>query len=99
MKTFVFCVAMATCSCLNAALPPLYQGMAEFKSVLQDPRFVKELPAGDVLESIAKTEKGFEVTTNRHTVQVDIEYMPQKQPGPAQYVLHFHAAEEKIQAK
>lgn len=84
------CIALFTCSSLTAALPPLYQGMKEFNAVLHDPRFVKELPAADVLESIKKTPTGYEVTTNRSVLEIEIEYLPIQHPGPAEFLLHFH---------
>lgn len=90
-----FCLCLLTCGSLTAALPPLYQGLKEFDAVLHDPELVKELSAGEVLEGIKKTHTGYEVTTNRSTVQVDVEYLPMQQPGPVQFLLHFHPIQSR----
>lgn len=89
------CVATLVCGSLTAALPPLYQGMTEFNAILHDPQFAKSIPSGDVLEEIKKTPTGYEVTTNHSILQIDIEYLPQQYPGPAQFNLHFHPIQSR----
>lgn len=79
---------------LSAALPPLYQGLAELKAILNDPQLSKELQSGEVIESLEKTETGYEIHTNKSQLQVEVHYKPQKQPGPVQFDLEFHKAEE-----
>lgn len=88
------CAAMLTCGSLAAALPPLYQGVAELNALIHDSR-MKEIPDGDAIESITKTKDGWEVTTNHSLLQVDIENVPQQRPGPTHFRLKFHPVQPR----
>lgn len=90
------CVAMLISSSLAAALPPYYQGIDELRSLINDPR-IKEMhvPAGDVIEAIRRTDTGYEVVTNHSILQIDVEHLPQKHPGPAKFALHFRPVQSR----
>lgn len=91
----VCCIAVLTCSSLSAILPPLYQGKAEIEAILKDPEFSKSLQAGEVIESIIRTEEGYEITTNHSLLQVEVEQVAPKHPGPVGIRLHFQPTQPR----
>jgi hypothetical protein len=95
MMKHLLCVALLSPVWTMAALPPLYQGIKELQALLDDPDLSAELTSGEVIESIKKTESGYEVQTNRSRLQVDVHYKPQSVPGPVSFDLQFHKAERE----
>lgn len=87
-------VVMGITASGSAALPPLHQSIKELKAILDDPELSKELTSGEVIEAIERTESGYEVYTNRSSLQVDVHYQSQATPGPIPFDLQFHKAEE-----
>jgi hypothetical protein len=91
MKKLLFLLpaVMTLISTLDAALPPLYQTSNEINAILKSPEFGKKLHSGEVIETIQKNEAGYLVTTNYHTLQIDILYQENGKIGPAQFNLQF----------
>lgn len=73
----------------EAILPPLYQTASEIKSIMTDKELGERLQSGEAIMKIEKNELGYEVITNRHHVQVYVEYESALRPGPAHFKLHF----------
>jgi hypothetical protein len=72
-----------------AILPPLWQGTAEIKAIIEDKRFGENLQSGEVIEEIKRTETGWLVRTNKNELRVTITYLPATRPGPAQFEMEF----------
>jgi hypothetical protein len=88
--TLLACTALGQA---NALLPPLYQGSTEIKAILADPQLGQKLSSGDVITKIEKTDRGYLIVTNKHRLEVTVDYEPAERPGPAQYVIRFGKAE------
>lgn len=73
----------------EALLPPLYQTSAEIQAILSHDQLGHKLQSGEGILKIEKNDAGYEIITNRHRLQVYVEYEAAKQPGPARYQLHF----------
>jgi hypothetical protein len=73
----------------EALLPPLYQTAAEIRSIVSSEQLGQKLQSGEVIEKIEKNDQGYEITTNQHQIQVEVEYEPAQRPGPAHFRLHF----------
>lgn len=73
----------------QAALPPLYESLAELKSVINNPQLTKKLVSGELITKIEKNDQGFLISTNKHTLQAYIDYLPATRPGPAHYKVRF----------
>jgi hypothetical protein len=74
----------------QALLPPLYQTSSEIKAIMDNPQLAQKLQAGEVIEKIEKNDQGYEITTNKSRVQVNVVYEPTGQvAGPAHYKLSF----------
>lgn len=80
-------------SSMEAVLPPLYEGAKEIRAMLKNRELDQKLESGEVITTIQKNEKGYEIITNKHRVQVDVIYQPNAHPGPARFELQFHEAE------
>jgi hypothetical protein len=75
---------------VEALLPPAWQDVAEVKAILNAPDLSNYLESGDAVESIAKTDAGWEITTNHSKVKVEIVRKPQNMPGPEKFTLKFY---------
>jgi hypothetical protein len=77
---------------VSALLPPLYHTLNEFKALIEDPQLPGKLDSSHVIESIVRSDKGFEVTTNKAVLQVDVVTEPPQKGwvGPARFHLVFH---------
>ena len=74
----------------QAILPPLYQTSSEIKAIMANEQLGEKLQSGEVIEKIEKNDRGYEITTNKSRLQVDVEYEPTERfAGPAHYKLHF----------
>ena len=80
---------LALTTTVEAALPPLYQTSKEIKDILGNPEFDQKLHSGEVIESIQKNDKGYLVSTNYNTLQVNIIYQKTERIGPAAFTLQF----------
>lgn len=91
MKRLILTVlaSLTLLSSLEAALPPLYQTSTEIKAIMMDPQLGQKLQSGEVITKIEKTAKGYEIFTNEHRLQVDVDYQPAERPGPTPYTLEF----------
>lgn len=95
MKLLPLCLlvqAMAATSAI-AALPPLYETLAEFKSLINSKELTERLNSGEAIMNITRNDKGFTVETNKHTLDVEVVYEPTGHPGPAHYHLVFKEAQ------
>ncbi len=75
-----------------AALPPFYQSKKEIEAILKSEELSKALDSADLILKIEQNEKGYLITTNKHTLQVDIAPKQNRMPGPMQFTLRFHTA-------
>jgi hypothetical protein len=91
MKVFIglLLAGMAFAGSSNAALPPLWQGTAEIKAILEDQQLSNVLPSGDVLVKIVKIPKGYLLITNKRKVFVHVKYEESQMPGPAKFKVEF----------
>lgn len=87
MKKLIFALIFTTQ--IQAALPPLYQSLNEYKALLGNPALAEKLTSADLIESIELKEGGFLIKTNKHTLKVDLVYDPQGMPGPQKFHLVF----------
>lgn len=69
----------------SAVLPPLWQSRDEIKSLLDLPTLGKYLESGEVIQEIKKSEFGYLIITNKHTLEARIRYQPQSMPGPQNF--------------
>lgn len=91
---FVILLSGTTLSPIHAALPPFYQSTKELIAILENKQLEEKLSSGESIESVTRNEKGYLFVTNQHNLQVDVRYTPNVQPGPVQFDLYFHAAQE-----
>lgn len=90
MKQLIFtCLFLVSLGSSEAALPPLYQSLTEFKSILEDPQLDEKLQSGEGILKIEIDKDGYLITTNRHTLHVERVYEKSHGPGPARYKLFF----------
>lgn len=88
MKKILFALALATTHA-HAVLPPLWQGVAELKAILDDKSLGDAIPSGDVILKINKDSDGYTIVTNKREVHVKVDYQPQDHPGPAKFNIRF----------
>lgn len=88
MKKFLP-IFLLVCGSLSAALPPLWQNVAELKAILEDKELGATLQSGDAIESIEKTENGWVIKTNHRTAKIEVKVEPAKMPGPAKFTLQW----------
>ncbi len=95
MKTFlcIILLSVGLLSPLSAVLPPLYQTAHEIEAIVTSPELDRYLTSADVLTSIEKVKEGYQITTNKHRLLVNVIYQPLQQPGPARFVLKFNKAQ------
>lgn len=91
MKKFLFSLItfVTVNGPLTAVLPPLWEGVAEIKAILNDSKLGELLGAGELIDQIIKTESGWIVLTNKHELEIKVVYQPQEMPGPAHFTLEF----------
>jgi hypothetical protein len=80
---------------LGAILPPLFQTAEEIQTILKGNELGRVLPSGEPIVEIRKTDSGYELLTAHYRLQAEISYLPQKQPGPAQFKVHYSQAEKR----
>ena len=89
VKSYVLALSLFSTP-LSAALPPVWQGIAEVKAIVSDPTLDKYLDSADILEGIYHTEEGWIIKTNRDELLVEVVPTPQSMPGPMHFELKFH---------
>ena len=91
MKSLICVLATLAIQSAHAALPPLWQDVAELKAILNDERFSKDsrLQSGDSIEDIKKIEGGWMIYTNKQQVPIRVIYGDQTMPGPAKFTIEF----------
>lgn len=73
-----------------AALPPLYQSLAEIKAIVNSNEMGNTFPSSQVVRSIHKEEDGsYLILTDQMQVKVEIQYLPSAHPGPLKFRLIF----------
>lgn len=95
MKQFIKRIYVTTAVLLiaassEAALPPFYESLSEYKSLLNNQELANKWGSADTIHDIQRTEKGFIVSGRKHALEVDLVYDPQDQPGPAKFHFVFH---------
>lgn len=83
------CFTIAATS-INAALPPLYESLVEYKSLLSSRELVDKFGSTEGILDIKRTDKGFVITGYKNTLLIDLVYDPQEHPGPAKFHFVFH---------
>lgn len=89
MKKFIFVLALMVPALNQGLLPPLYETLAEFKSLINDDRLPQSLQSGEAIISIKKQEDNFIVTTNKSQLVVRIVHEKTQMIGPAKFHLEF----------
>ncbi|KAF3363324.1 hypothetical protein PHSC3_000078 [Chlamydiales bacterium STE3] len=78
----------------DALLPPLWESVAQIKTVLDSTELKNYLESGERIESLSRSDEGFIIITNASTIRAIISPEPQHYPGPAKYHVHFE--KEKV---
>ena len=73
-----------------AALPPLFEDIAEIKAILDDKRLGQSLESGESIHEIKKLENGYSIKTNHHILFAKIIYKPRGMPRPAKFDIEFN---------
>jgi hypothetical protein len=91
MKNFTVCLlaALAINGSVTAALPPLWQNVAELKAIFADKNLGDHLDSGDAIIVIKKTEKGWLFVTNHHELPVHVINKDSTTPGPVQFDIEY----------
>lgn len=78
-------------------LPPLAQSKREIRSLIEDPRFYDSLGSAEAIQQIVRNDRGYLVTTQHYTMQVDLRTISRDKPicGPAQFEFDFHIPSPK----
>ncbi|MBM3199070.1 MAG: hypothetical protein FJZ58_07470, partial [Chlamydiae bacterium] len=79
MKTLMVCSFLWVLPCF-ALLPPLYQGVQEVEKILHSSDLAPY--AGESLCTIEKTNEGYLVETNKHSLWFIVTKLPSSQIGP-----------------
>ncbi len=96
MKFFICAMAiiLGAVTQAQALLPPLYQTAEEIRGILESPQLGQSLQDGEPIVSIQKTKGGYRIITNRHQIDVTVNTLPQRMPGPARFDYQFGQAQD-----
>ncbi|MBN9378960.1 MAG: hypothetical protein J0H93_11340 [Chlamydiales bacterium] len=95
ISKFCMCLAFLFFPCLNfAALPPIFEDIAEIKAILDDQKFINLLDSADSIKEISKKENGYLVKTNKLEIFARIIYKPIPRPGPLSFDIVIEAPKE-----
>lgn len=87
--SYFFLAALCVVGICHAALPPLWEDIAELKAILNDEHLSSNLSAhlqsGEVILAIKKIDQGWMIVTNHHQLPIRIVPKPQEMPGPMQF--------------
>jgi len=92
---FISCLFLFATS-LPAALPPLFQDIAELKAIFDDPQLGQLLQSGEAIKEIQHTEKGYVISTNKNILAVEIVYASAARPGPAKFFVKFSKPKPRL---
>lgn len=97
MKKLFIILALSTLMIpsIEALLPPFYESLAEYKSLLNNKELEENLGSGQWIQEISRNDKGFMIKTPKYTMQVDVVYKNTGKIGPAEFELKFHPVEER----
>jgi hypothetical protein len=82
-------MSLMACMQAEAVLPPLYETASEIRAMLSDSQLGQKLHSGEAIDKIEKTDQGYEISTNKSRISVEVIYEPQNRPGPAHYKFQF----------
>ncbi len=70
-----------------AVLPPYYESSKEITAILNDPTVADKITSGRPINSITRTETGYTIVARECSLEVKINYLPQKggMVGPAKF--------------
>lgn len=91
MKKLLIALCLLSAPCF-AVLSPLNQRLKEINTLVTSPEMSQYLTQYDVVEDIKREDNTFTITTNEHTMQVDIVYKPLHHPGATPFEFIFHPA-------
>jgi hypothetical protein len=94
MKKIFFILLMPALH-LSAALPPLYETLAEFKGLLDSPIIKEQLTSADVIETIQRNPKGFVITTNKSILEIETVYEKTAMIGPQKFHFEFYSKRDR----
>lgn len=75
---------------LFALLAPFCQDAREIGAIMHHPELQDALGNGASIVSIEHVDRSYIVSTRDTSIQIDVEYIPRRHPGPAHFILHFH---------
>lgn len=98
MATFIFMrlilpILFLSFASAEAILPPVWQGVAEVRAILDSSELNQHLNSGDILESIIKNDDGWTIQTNRNSIHVKVVPEPQNMPGKEKFHIEFSQSE------
>ena len=91
-SSFVYLASMTLFA--EAALPPLYESLREYKELLNSTELASRLGSAEMIRDIKRDEKGFVITSQHHTLRVNVIYEPMGHPGPLKFHLEFENEEQ-----
>jgi hypothetical protein len=94
MKTLIASLAIALPSIAFGLLPPLYESLAEFKSLINDERLPQSLDSGELILDVKKRDGSFIVTTNKRAIVITVVHEKSNVIGPAKFHLQFPTARQ-----
>lgn len=89
MKKTIASLCFIIPSMCSSLLPPLYESVAEFKSLINDEQLVKSLDSAEFITDIKKEKNFFLITTNTREIRVEVVYTKNQLMGPAVFHLTF----------
>lgn len=93
MKSYVISFASSIIllsSNLNALLPPFYESRKEYLALLNSKELEDKLGSGQMIQSISRTDNGFEIITPKYVLNVNVIYKHTRKIGPAEFQLEFN---------
>jgi hypothetical protein len=61
-----------------AALPPYYESSKEITAILNDPLVTEKITSGRPITSITRTETGYTMVARECSLEIKLNYLPQK---------------------
>lgn len=91
LKLFIFSLCLLGISPnLIGLLAPLEQNIAELQAILSDKRLSDAFEPAETLDDIWRLKNRYILSTPVRQMVVEVDYLPQKQPGPREFKLIFH---------
>lgn len=95
IKSFLFCSFFFLCSYAEAALPPYYHTKREIEAILDHPQTYESLGSAEPILEIKKIDEGYQITTLRKILKVELIYLPSELIGSNKFELKFSPVIEK----